>query len=106
MAHDSSSVDRPGIIVTTVLCPYCEGMYPTEDGVVTVCIYCKKPFAVPLADFALDAVRVPVIAKYCQKDPRLCFRVCSPCHKAWLRKQTVEEVEPPQDDPEFWWQKD
>ena len=106
MAIESFSVDRPGIKVTTVLCPHCEGMYPTEDRAETKCIYCKKLFVVTLADFTLDAVRVPVIAKYCQKDPRLCFRVCSPCHKTWLHKQTVEEDEPPLDDPQFWWQKD
>lgn len=105
MASDSSSVDRPGIVVTIVLCPHCDGKYPTEDRENTKCIYCAHVFKVGENDFDIEAVRVRVIGKYCQKDPKACFHVCSTCHKAHIaRQRAIEEREEPP--PSYWWQRD
>lgn len=103
MASDSSSVDRPGLVVSLVLCPFCDGKYPTEEHPQTTCIYCKKTFQVfdNLWDDKKDALLTD--------KPRLCKALCKGRRECWLRTGCVnsnrydktEQEEPPQ----YWWQR-
>lgn len=106
MARDSSSVDRPGVVVTIVLCPHCDGKFPTEERQTVTCIYrkCLKPFNVEDNEFEKKKHRLLSDTSYCSCHVRFCESANCKGECGCLKCKALAERE--DDDRNLpWWQR-
>lgn len=104
MALDSSNVDRPGLVVTIVLCPYCDAKYPTENTGTETCERCKKVFDVATNEFEANKKRIT-------ENPDLCTCHLRRCKSVWCKgecgclkcRDFADEAD--NSEQTFWWQR-